>query len=174
MTLWYENDFLKLHIGAFFMKISVRLFLLITFLASLVAACSSAESGVGGAGVLQPVAGKLLIPLSEVSDGRAHHYQARADDGTMVAFFVLKSGDGVLRAAIDACDVCYKAGKGYYQEGDFMVCENCGQKFASSRINVVKGGCNPAPLNRVVVGNQLVIEMLDINANTGYMKYRLK
>jgi uncharacterized membrane protein len=92
----------------------------------------------------------------------------------MVAFFVLKSGDGVLRAAIDACDVCYKAGKGYYQEGDFMVCENCGQKFASSRINVVKGGCNPAPLNRVVVGNQLVIEMLDINANTGYMKYRLK
>lgn len=156
------------------MKISLRLFLLIGFLVSFAFACGSSESGAGGSGILQPAAGKLQIPLSEVSDGQAHHYKAKADDGTMVTFFVLKSGDGVVRAAIDACDVCYKAGKGYYQEGDFMVCENCGQKFPSSRINVVKGGCNPAPLNRVVVGDKLVIDMQDINANTGYMKYRSK
>ena len=155
------------------MKVSLRMFLLIGFLVSFVFACSSSESDAGSSGLLKPVAGQLQIPLSKVSDGKAHHYQVKADDGTMVTFFVLKSKDGVVRAAIDACDVCYKAGKGYYQEEDFMVCENCGQKFASSRINVVKGGCNPAPLNRVVNGDKLVIGMKNINANKWYMKYRI-
>jgi uncharacterized membrane protein len=160
------------------MKVSLRMFLLVGFLVSFVSACSSSDSDAGlfGAGnkVLEPVAGQLQISLAKVSDGKAHHYQVKADDGTMVTFFVLKSRDGVVRAAIDACDVCYKAGKGYYQDGDFMVCENCGQRFAANRINVVKGGCNPAPLKRVIKGDKLVIEMKDINANKWYMKYRLK
>ena len=51
-------------------------------------------------------------------------------------------------------------------------CKNCGQKFASNKINVIKGGCNPAPLNRTVVGDKLVIQMRDINMNSWYMKYR--
>ena len=156
------------------MKVSLRIILLVGFLVSFVFACSSSDSDAGGSGILKPVAGQLQIALDKVSDGKAHHYQVKADDGTMVTFFVLKSKDGVVRAAIDACDVCYKAGKGYFQDGDFMVCENCGQKFASNRINVVKGGCNPAPLIRVVKGDKLVIDMKDINANKWYMKYRLK
>ncbi|MCK5194130.1 MAG: DUF2318 domain-containing protein, partial [Desulfobulbaceae bacterium] len=79
--------------------------------------------------VLTPVNGRLEIPLARINDGKAHHFRVKADDGVMVTFFTLKSRDGVIRAAIDACDVCYKAGKGYAQNGDFMVCLNCGQKF---------------------------------------------
>ncbi|MBW2565258.1 MAG: DUF2318 domain-containing protein [Deltaproteobacteria bacterium] len=86
--------------------------------------------------------------------------------------YVLKSSDGVIRAAIDACDVCYRSGKGYVQEGDFMVCTNCGRRFASTRINEIKGGCNPAPLNRKIIGKNLVIEMKDINANSWYCQYK--
>jgi uncharacterized membrane protein len=127
----------------------------------------------GAPGPLTPVGGELKIPVKSVNDGKAHHHQVKADDGTIVTFFVLKSSDGIIRAAIDACDVCYKAGKGYYQDGGFMVCENCGQRFASSRINVVKGGCNPAPLKRTVKGDQLYITMNDINANRWYMRYRI-
>jgi uncharacterized membrane protein len=133
---------------------------------------SSAEKGGLTGGLITPANGKLEIPISGVSDGKAHHFQVKSDDGTMVTFFVLKSADGVLRAAIDACDVCYRSGLGYYQEGDNMVCKNCGQKFASNKINVIKGGCNPAPLNRTVVGDKLVINMRDITMNSWYMKYR--
>ncbi|MFO7604679.1 MAG: DUF2318 domain-containing protein [Desulfurivibrionaceae bacterium] len=154
------------------MKISIRLFLLIAFLATFAYACTSTESDAGGTNLIKPAGGQLQIPVSAINDGKAHHYQVKADDGTMVTFFVLKSRDGVIRAAIDACDVCYKAGKGYYQEEDFMVCVNCGQRFASNRINVVKGGCNPAPLDRIVQGDNLLIDMKDINANKWYMKYR--
>lgn len=158
------------------MKFSLRIFLLAGFFSTFVFACSSADGGAGNSSsdLLQPVAGKVQIPLAGVSDGKAHFFKVKADDGTMVTFFVLKSSDGVVRAAIDACDVCYKAGKSYYQDGDFMVCENCGQRFASSRINEVKGGCNPAPLTRIVQGDKLIVEMKDINANKWYMKYRIK
>ena len=135
--------------------------------------CSGGSgSGVKSGGLLTPTNGKLTIPVASVSDGKAHHFQVKATDGTMVTFFVLKSADGVLRAAIDACDVCYRSGLGYYQEGDNMVCKNCGQKFASNKINVIKGGCNPAPLTRVVVGDNLEIQMRDIDMNAWYMAYR--
>ena len=121
---------------------------------------------------LTPESGTLKIPIKEISDGKAHFFKTKASDNVMVSFFILKSKDGIIRAAIDACDVCFKAGKGYVQDGEFMVCENCGQKFLSSRINDVKGGCNPAPLEREVIGDNLVIKMTDINKNSGYCKYK--
>ena len=152
------------------MKGVARLLVLLIVSMFLAVGCNSSSVG---SGPLEPVNGELKIPVAQVNDGKAHHFDVMADDGTKVTFFVLKSSDGVIRAAIDACDVCYKAGKGYYQEGDNMVCINCGQRFASNRINIVKGGCNPAPLNRVVNGDNLVIKMKDINSNSWYMKYRL-
>jgi len=123
---------------------------------------------------LQAQNGIVSIPVADINDGTAHYFKVKADDGVMVTFFTLKSKDGVIRAAIDACDVCYKAGKGYLQSGDFMVCQNCGQRFASNRINVVKGGCNPAPLPRVVQGANLLISLQDITANSWYCKYYRK
>ena len=151
-------------------KLSLTSVFLIAVLA--LGGCSSNSAAGKNGGQITPVNGKLEIPVASVNDGKAHHYQVQADDGTMVSFFVLKSADGVLRAAIDSCDVCYRSGLGYYQEGDNMVCKNCGQKFASNKINVIKGGCNPAPLDRTVIGDKLVINMRDITMNSWYMKYR--
>jgi len=147
--------------------------ILLLCLALVLSGCSNATSSPGkSGGLITPTNGKLEIPVADINDGKAHHFQVKSDDGTMVTFFVLKSADGEIRAAIDACDVCYRSGLGYYQEGNKMVCKNCGQKFASNKINVIKGGCNPAPLNRTVSGDKLVIQMKDINMNSWYMKYR--
>jgi uncharacterized membrane protein len=125
-----------------------------------------------GTKTLAPANGRLEIPLASVSDGKAHYFKVRAGDEIMVTFFVLKSNDGVIRSAIDACDVCYRAGKGYEQSGDEMVCQNCGMRFASARINEVKGGCNPAPLARTIEGDKLVIAMADIDQNSWYCKFK--
>jgi len=78
---------------------------------------------------------------------------------------VIKSEDNVLHAAFDAC---YREGKGYDQDGDSMICNNCGQPFHSSRINVVQGGCNPAPLMRTLKGENLIITQADLLAGAGY------
>lgn len=119
----------------------------------------SAESGV------------VSIPLSEVSDGKAHFYEYNfyAYKGDRrINFFLLKSDDGVLRAAFDACDVCFRQKKGYRQEEDFMVCNNCGQSFPAARINVLRGGCNPAPLDRQVDGRFVTIRAEDLNQGSMY------
>jgi len=106
--------------------------------------------------------GTVSYPAGTFEDGKARHYQLKASDGKGINFFILKSSDGVIRAAFDACDVCWRAGLGYYQDGDVMVCRNCGQRFASVKVNEVRGGCNPAPLNRTMVGDQVVIKVKDI------------
>jgi uncharacterized membrane protein len=49
-----------------------------------------------------------------------------------------------------------------------MVCNNCGQRFPSTKINVLKGGCNPAPLDRRVEGGYLVLRSQDIETGAFY------
>ncbi len=100
--------------------------------------------------------GDVVIPLTQVEDGKAHFYSFDAG-GTTVKYFVLADKKGEVRAALDACEVCFAQKKGYQQEGDSMVCNNCGQVFPSDQINVVTGGCNPIPLDKTISGGQLTI-----------------
>lgn len=129
--------------------------------------------GVGGIDGKYPLVkganGKITIPESQVSDGKAHFFSYQKG-GSAIDFFVLKSHDGVIRAAFDTCDVCYKEKKGYRQEGQFMVCNNCNQKFRSDMINEVKGGCNPAPLNRMIANGQLIIAEADLVQGARYFQ----
>ncbi len=109
----------------------------------------------------------VSIPVAAVSDGTAHFYTYQ-HEGRDIRFFVIKSSDGVIRAAFDACDVCWQAGKGYTQDGEFMICDNCGRRFHGSRINEVEGGCNPAPLLRTLDGDTLRIAVTDLLAGARF------
>ena len=110
---------------------------------------------------VKPVDGFVSLDISQINDGQAHYYKLSTSKGE-IKFFVVKSVDGVMRAAFDACDVCYREKKGYRQEGDFMVCNNCGQQFRTDLVNEVKGGCNPAPLKRLVENGKVLIARADI------------
>ena len=112
----------------------------------------------------------VSFPVSLFDDGKARHFE-HVDGNMTIRYFILKSSDGIIRAAFDACDVCWPAGKGYYQEGDHMVCRNCGRRFASVLVNEVQGGCNPAPLNRNLEDNQLVIQIKDIQQGRQYFNF---
>lgn len=111
--------------------------------------------------------GVVAIPVDQVNDGKAHYFDYKAK-GKEIRFFLVRSADGVIRAAFDACDVCYRSRKGYSQSGDYMVCNNCGMRFHSTRINVVKGGCNPSPLKRERRGDQMIIRAEDILSGARY------
>jgi uncharacterized membrane protein len=61
----------------------------------------------------------------------------------------VKAPDGTIRTALNTCQVCYSSGRGYYtQRGDLLVCNNCGNLFKISQVELVKGGCNPVPITR--------------------------
>jgi len=111
--------------------------------------------------------GVVRLPVSTFDDMKAHHY-TYMHQGRPIEFFVLKSQDGTVRAAFNACDVCYGSKKGYTQDGDHMICNNCGRRFPADQINVVHGGCNPSPLGRVVEGATLLITVEDLISGQGY------
>lgn len=132
-----------------------------------IASTAHALFGFGQYETVEAVDGVVTIPVDDVSDGKAHHYKFEKD-GFEVKFFLLKSSDGVIRAAFDACDVCFREKKGYSQDGEFMICNNCGMRFHSSRINEVQGGCNPSPLTRKFDDKNVTIKVRDIMAGRGY------
>jgi len=121
------------------------------------------------AGSVVDASGTVAYPVTLFEDGQAKHFEFK-DGNRTIRYFVIKSADGVIRAAFDACDVCWPAGKGYYQDGDDMVCRNCGRRFASNLVNEVQGGCNPAPLKRSVDNGMLVIHPDDIRSGAGFFK----
>ena len=107
---------------------------------------------------IKPENNEVKIAIKKIYDGRPHYYKVPIN-GMDIKFFLLMSNDGIVRAAFDACDVCFPEGKGYRQEGDYMICNNCGQQFHESRINVIKGGCNPAPIDRIFDQSHVYISM---------------
>lgn len=105
-------------------------------------------------------------------NGKARHFEYKTTDGTTIKYFIMKSSDGIIRAAFDACDVCWREGKGYVQKDDVMVCRNCGRRFPSTKINVVTGGCNPGPLTRKVADGKVVIKAEHILEGKRYFAFR--
>jgi len=66
---------------------------------------------------------------------------------TRLEVLAVKAPDGSLRVALNTCQVCWSSGRGWYtQEGDVVVCQNCGNRFPLSRVGLEKGGCNPVPV----------------------------
>jgi uncharacterized membrane protein len=140
---------------------------------ALVAVVAYVVAGAGGeraaavAGGLKVTGEEVSLPVSELS-GKARFYEYKAASGKTVRFFAMKSSDGVYRAALDACDVCFAAKKGYRQDGDDMVCNNCGNHFHSAQINEVKGGCNPVGLERKINGDRLSLSARELEDGASY------
>ena len=129
---------------------------------------SGRVSGQDGVTEIAAAGADVTLPVATFADGAARFYRYTTASGRQLRFFVMKSSDGVVRAAFDACDTCYRERKGYHQQGDVMVCNNCGRTFRSADINVLQGGCNPAPLERTVVGEQLVLGAASLELGSQY------
>lgn len=103
--------------------------------------------------------GDLVIPLSSVTE-KASFYDYNVN-GTKLQVIAIKAPDGTIRTAFNTCQVCYSSGKGYYvQQGDSLVCQNCGNRFKANQVEVSKGGCNPVPIfdqDKSVDGSNITI-----------------
>lgn len=144
--------------------------LVLAALAFLLLAAASGHAFLGfgsGPQSVQLKNGAATLPVSALADGKAHHYQAEVN-GKAVRFFLVKDQAGAVRAAFDACDVCWREHKGYTQDGAYMVCNNCGQAFPIARIGTVQGGCNPSPLAFTVNGANVTITAADLAVGAGY------
>lgn len=107
----------------------------------------------------------MTIPLSQVTQqARWYEYDS---GGKTIRFFAVKASDGSVKTGFDECDVCYRSGKGYRQEGVYMVCNNCGNKYPITGLgteNKNPGGCWPGYLPSFIEGENLIIKKSDLDA----------
>ncbi|WP_455715032.1 DUF2318 domain-containing protein [Anaerosporobacter sp.] len=88
---------------------------------------------------------ELVIPIDEVSD-QVSFYPVEVD-GVDLEVIAVKASDGTIRTAFNTCQICYSSGRGYYeQSGDALICQNCGNQFATDQVELESGGCNPWPI----------------------------
>ncbi len=95
----------------------------------------------------------IRIPLAEIEGSRMRKYSVQVD-GVEVRFFIVRSGEGKIAVALDACAICPLTG--YYLDGEHVVCRNCGAPIAFDTIGT-PGGCNPVPLKAVVEGDAILV-----------------
>ena len=92
-----------------------------------------------------PVDSGLVIPVSELSE-TIRIYPVTVD-GLQMEVLAAKDADGTVRTAFNTCQVCNGSRKAYFAEdGDYVVCQNCGNSFGREDVGVVSGGCNPYPI----------------------------
>jgi uncharacterized membrane protein len=96
--------------------------------------------------VKPPIADQdLVIQTAEVTEN-AVFYPVDIE-GTRIEVLAVRAPDGTIRTAFNTCQVCYASGRGFYkQQGSVLVCQNCGNRFRMSQIEVRSGGCNPVPI----------------------------
>lgn len=100
----------------------------------------------------------IHIPLATIERGRMHKYVYTSGDTTM-RFFVIRRPDDSLAVALDACGICPP--KGYYLDGDVVICRNCDAPINVDTIGQ-GGGCNPIPLRFTTDGTAVDIQIADL------------
>lgn len=87
----------------------------------------------------------LVIKTDDLSEDAA--FYPIEVDGTEMEVIAVKDAEGTIRTAFNTCQICYDSGNGYYkQEGDKLVCQNCGNSFMMDQVGETAGGCNPYPI----------------------------
>jgi len=111
--------------------------------------------------------GEVKVQLSALQGSTASYFVHNAN-GKAIKFFVLRASDGTVRIALDACTSCNHAKLGYRQNGEAMVCNNCGMSFKSTDVGHITGGCSPIPLKNSQDGKTLVVKVKDLEEGAKY------
>jgi high-affinity iron transporter len=106
--------------------------------------------------------GQMEIPLTQVSDGDLHRFEA-AENGVKVRFWLYQKPDGKIATVFDACAICGAAG--FYKGPNGVVCKNCAAPVNGQTIGT-GGGCNPIPLKATQTATTVIIQEADVAAGS--------
>jgi uncharacterized membrane protein len=104
------------------------------------------------------------VPVAQLKDHKLHHYQVEAD-GKEVRFIAIIDSSDTVRVGLDACQIC--GDQGYYQQGQNVICRNCGSAIYVPTIGSA-GGCNPIHIDYVVQNNMLMISRAALDGAARY------
>ena len=121
---------------------------------------------------LLPPGGDVRLAATTFEDGHAHFYRQTTTNGKQIQFFVINGTDGKIRAAFDACELCYKEHRGFRQAGSVMVCNYCRRTSSVMQIGStpVRADCNPVPIESAVEGEHTLLKAASLQNGAKYFQ----
>jgi len=113
-------------------------------------------------------AGQIRIKVDQVKDGKLHRFAIVTDDGHVVRFFLINRSLGQsskIGVVFDACMLC--GDMGYIQEKNEVICIACNVRIFLPSIGKA-GGCNPIPLPHGFEGEEVVLNVRDLDQGARY------
>ena len=104
--------------------------------------------------------GMVHIALAGLKPGQLNLYKYQASE-TDVTFMVIKREEDDIAVALNACSICPP--RGYHQEGQVLVCDNCNAPINIETVGM-PGGCNPRPLAASLVDGEVQITSADLQS----------
>jgi high-affinity iron transporter len=99
--------------------------------------------------------GQLRIPLSQLMDSSLHYYTTEVSQAD-IRFLVIHKAGGDYATVLDACQICGPVG--YRQDGQNVICRNCGAAIYIPSIGQ-SGGCNPIAVKSRVENGEVVVDL---------------
>jgi FTR1 family protein len=99
--------------------------------------------------------GEVRIPGSDLADPNLHYYSADVS-GTVIRFLVVRKSNGEYSTALDGCQIC--GWSGYRQEGQNVICRNCGAAIYIPSIGE-SGGCNPVVVKSRIEEGEVIVDL---------------
>lgn len=79
-------------------------------------------------------------------------------EGVNIQFVVVRGTDGKVRIAFNTCQACNPSPLAYFvQKGEYLECQNCGNRFHIDKVGLERGGCNPALVEEKEYGYQQMV-----------------
>jgi uncharacterized membrane protein len=123
--------------------------------------------------IVKATDGQIVVDAGKLAQNSSRHYNYQ-EGAAKVRFFLVRDNQGIVRAALDACEVCWREGKGYVMKNGTMFCSNCGRTFALNRIGNVTGGCNPHPIKFELKDNTVIISVQELLNGVSYFPEKRK
>jgi len=105
-------------------------------------------------------AGMVHIAAEALQTNQLNLY-TYASKNVDVSFMVIKREEDDFAVALNVCGIC--PARGYHQEGNVLVCDNCNAPINLETVGM-PGGCNPVPLAASLVNGAVQIAAADLDA----------
>lgn len=124
---------------------------------------------------IRATAQSVSHPESEITTAARHYayaYRISPTQEKQIGYIIVRASTGEIKTVFNACDVCYRAEKGYSQSGTDLRCNNCGNRFAIDTLGGTNtaGTCHPGYLPHRLEGGMVVIDVADLIVGEYYFK----
>ena len=109
----------------------------------------------------------ITIGTTDLRPGEVKFFAYRDDAGKRLRFLLARDASGKIVGAADACQNCYRYGKGYSSSRGELICRYCGNRYRLSALEKGVASCVPVKLPFRMRGRTAEVNPADLERSRG-------